>query len=116
MRDAHAVRNLIEFVEGATTGQLLEGSSVFVSSSSPATWSDGVISSLAGVLIVGEAIATKELIKLKSHRVTYLHVTRQQLDRRSDCSDFGHELAAALYGYSLPALDCQRITCRNLTL
>ena len=100
LRGAHAVRNVMDFTEGVTTAQTLEGASVFISSSPPATWGEAIIGVLAGVLIVGDALADGDLVSLKSHRVTYLHVGRDRLDRRGNCFDFGRDLGAAFYSYA----------------
>ena len=98
---AFTIKNVAEFTQGVSEAQTEAGSRVFISMSSPSTWGSEVISALAGVIIVGDAMATEELALLKQPRVKYLGVRRDQLDLRGDCAEFGRELAAALYAYGL---------------
>ena len=97
--DAMTVKNVAEFTQGVLAAQTEEGSSVFTSTSSPATWGTHVVSSLAGVIMVGDTLPQEQLAILGQNRVKYLSVRRGQLDFRSDCAQWGHDLAAAFYAY-----------------
>ena len=96
---AMTVKNVIEFTQGVLAAQTEEGSSLFISMSSPITWGSHVVSSLAGVIMVGDMLPDQQLAMLEQHRVKYLSVRRGQLDVRSDCAQWGHDLAAAFYAY-----------------